>query len=98
MFIENGGPPAYLEPTGILATLAMTVPTGSVLVEQQGEGDDDWFEYKYDGISAGLDANNTARGIYCHLRFKVTATGTGVRLYDGKRQNQKHNIIITPEA
>ena len=94
MFIENGGPPAILVPDGKHHTIAMTNPAGSVLVEQQGEGDDDWFEYKYEGASAGLDSETTARGIFARIRLKVTATGTGVRLYSRKMKNQKHNVIL----
>jgi hypothetical protein len=93
MFIPIGGGSAILDPSGMYHTIAMTNPAGTVVVEQQGEGDDDWFPYVYEGNTAGLDAQTTARGVFAHLRLKVTATGTGVRLYNSKMLNQKHNII-----
>lgn len=95
MLIPHTGGEAILEPTGETVTIAMSNPAGTVTVEQQGETLDDWITYKYGGDTFGLDLDNTARSIEANLRLKITAVGTGVRLYDRKKRNDVQNVIIS---
>ena len=84
MFIENTGGVNYIYPDPKKITIAMTNPAGTVLVEQMGVDKNTWFEYKDGGESANLDIDNTAKSIYAPITLRVTATGTGVRLYNTK--------------
>ncbi len=84
MFIENSGGVAYLQPSFGRVTLAMTNPAGTVAIEQMGVDSDTWFAYMDDGISADLSVDNTAKSVYAPIKLRVTATGTGVRLYNHK--------------
>lgn len=82
MFIEEGGGVAYIQPSNSKLTIAMTNPAGTVTVEQMGIDSDNWFPYMDGGVSADLDLDNTAKSIYAPIKLKITATGTGVRLYN----------------
>ena len=93
MWIENTGGIAYRNPDSEPFTFAMTNPSGTVTVEQMGVDKDDWFEYKDNGESANLDADNTARSIFAPIKLRITAVGTGVRLYNRKNQAYKPAVI-----
>jgi len=95
MWIENTGGEAFLNPDSENVTIAMTNPAGTVTVEQMGVDNTDWFEYKDGGVSANLDSDNTAKSIYAPIKLRITATGTGVRLYHRKKPNKKPVIIRT---
>ena len=82
MFIENTGGEAFIQPSSNKLTLAMSIPTGTVVVEQMGTDNSDWFPYVYNDESAELNSSFTARTIYAPIKLRVTATGTGVRLYN----------------
>jgi len=81
MFIPDGGGVAYLQPKYNRATLALSVATGSATVEQMGVDSSDWFPLMADGAAVVLDASNTAVTVYAKIKLKITATGSGVRLY-----------------
>ncbi len=85
MFINITGGEGFIQPSPHKLTLAMTDPTGSVVVEQMGDTSADWFTYMDNGESANLDSNNTAKSIYAPIKLRITATGTGVRLYNRSR-------------
>jgi len=93
MWIPNTGGVAYLNPDMQEITIAMTNPTGIVVVEQMGVDKDTWFGYRDNGESADLDIDNTAKGIYAPIKLRVTATGTGVRLYHRKAPNRRPVVI-----
>ena len=93
MFIENTGGVGHIQPGSEELTIAMTVPTGTVSVEQMGVDKNDWFEYMYKGESANLDSETTANSIYAPIKLRITAVGTGVRLYNRKRPNYTPTII-----
>ncbi len=88
MFIETGGGVNYLQPDFGRVTLAIVDPTGSVVIEQMGADSSTWFPYKDAGEEVVLDADNTAKGIYAPIKLRVTATGTGVRLYNSKQTHK----------
>ena len=93
MFIDNTGGFKIIEAQPFKITLAMSDPTGSVKIEQQGKTKNDWFGYVSDGDSSDLSATNTAATIENPIRLKITATGTGVRIYSETFPNQIQNII-----
>ncbi len=93
MWIEHTGGVKFLSPDSDKITLAMTNPAGSVAVEQMGIDKDDWFPYKSQGISADLNSDNTAVAVYGPIKLRVTATGTGVRLYHRKLPNKRPVVI-----
>lgn len=82
-----------LSPDGDKITIAMTDPTGTVAVDQMGETTSDWFEYKDGGVSANLDVDNTAKSIFAPIKLRITAVGTGVRLYHRKKPSKQPVII-----
>ena len=86
MFIEDGGGVAFIQPykKGLSAiTLAMTDPSGEVLVEQMGpEGAGTWFQMVEGDDEIKLNSGNTVRAIYAPVKLRVTATSTGVRMYN----------------
>ncbi len=93
MWIENTGGEAFLSPDSNGVTIAMTNPAGTVVVEQAGIDSDTWFGYRDDGKSADLNSDNTAKSIYAPIKLRVTATGTGVRLYHRKMPNKRPVVI-----
>jgi len=95
MWIEETGGVKFLSPDGNGITIAMTDPTGSVTVEQMGNDKDTWFEYKDGGETANLNSDNTAKGIFAPIRLRITAVGTGVRLYHRKLPDRKREVILT---
>ena len=90
MFIEDGGGQAFIQPykKGLSAiTLALTDPSGTVVVEQMGPEVSDpstqtWFQMVEGGDDIKLDSGNTVRAVYAPIKLRVTATGTGVRMYN----------------
>ena len=90
MFIPDGGGEAFIQPykKGLSAiTLAMTVSSGSVVIEQMGPDVGDpstqtWFQMVQGDEDIVLNSGNTARSIYAPIKLRVTATGTGVRMYN----------------
>jgi hypothetical protein len=93
MFIPNTGGTGYITPSGSEVTIAMTNPSGTVTVEQMGVDKDNWFGYVYKGESADLNSGTTANSIYAPIKLKITAVGTGVRLYNRKRPNYTPTVI-----
>ncbi len=81
MFIPDGGGVAYLQPKYDRATLALSVASGSATIEQMGVDSNDWFPLMVDGVAVVMDADNTAVTVYSKIKLKITATGSGVRLY-----------------
>lgn len=93
MWIEHTGGVGYLNPDSEKITIAMTDPTGTVTVEQMGETNADWFAFKDGAESMDLNSDNTAKSIYAPIKLRITAVGTGVRLYHRKKPNKQPVVI-----
>jgi len=79
MFIGAAGGTNTIQCGNGRITLALTGPTGSVIVEQQDESTG-WFPMVYDGDAVVLNSDNTVQSVYAPCKLMVTAVGTGVRI------------------